>query len=1228
MDKRQVFFILGIEETREEDVIREAYHRLLPLHHPEEDQEGFRLIREAYEDAIRLAQEPEEADGDRASTAALNDNPGSARHFLAELDELYSHVDRRIRRSEWERLLKQPGVVDLDTEEDIKRALFIYLADHFHIPSKIWELLEQRYQIRENYQAFVEFLPESFVDFMLHESELEETAREFPFEALKHYPEHDKEGVVDEFIGMYFQAVRAMETEETWGTKDLAALEAIGISHPWFEMLRLRASLREGNTDGILEKMNRLLEEYPDDWKIRCDVLDACMEAGFDEELERLSKEILEQEDGRDLPAQYRAHWAMGELAGKQEKWKEAFQSYEAASGIIYSNELDRRIEEAGKRFILACLEKEELEDEEKVLLLEAYDLTGWHEKGIDFFERFPENIVDTAEFHYGLACLYDSAGRFEETGREIAIGRELLERDRQPGAEEDGKYNRHLAIFLLLEASTVLQRPGGEYDEAMELISEAEKLIPGIGASMKIRILRQRGAEGDAEQIVEECEKLLKEDPEDLNALKYMQEAYEMQGMAQEVVDLYERIRVIYAQDSEIYERAVRAFAAYGMYADVRRVISEAEESGALNRNLRMKKYYAAGMISQSKEEWQAAVQEAGALIKELTQQVEMEQEGDRVDTMPEQEADRETLGCAYLYRAMLYRDPKLVKENPPIANLLDEELSDLKHCLEYCDLNDAHYCIGQVYSDKEDQEPDAAVRTKWADKAYEHLSIAAQRGRKNPWIYAVLADYSEIRDQYQDAIHYMTGALEMLGEDDNWTRRQYKRLVFWFRYLYDDTLLEDYAEQALQYADLSDEKYGETIEVHMDRGRVYNRQGRRREAVREWSRALELLEEAEDSLYNTKRKGWAYNGMGNAYRYMHDYEQAIKAYDCARAVLDVPELCGESYAEYPYEAISNCYLYWKKEREGIIYYKKCLEEKTEANSNRTEKGMELILEALIDLSCSVGEYEDAIRYMKQRYGSLRLTEPVQEPWNWQKESDRLSDILWYRFSFPEAFSGRIEDMYMAAMDVVKQKGVPEASSDRTTLSGYADYLENLGEDIIILGLDDAAAKRYLEEALEVRTRLQDDSKCYNLYEQLMWACYFTGDREQAKTYAQQCIRAWELETEPCQALHISLEEAAQHGWIYAKASIFYLGQCYIGKGDLNKAKECVEKMETCPLCANCEHTVCFEQLALQAAIAYFEGDVERAQRLCDATEEVLWSGHFSLTTLLRNRMKKRTVN
>lgn len=901
-------------------------------------------------------------------------------------------------------------------------------------------------------------------------------------------------------------------------------------------------------------------------------------------------------------------------------------------------------------------MQKKELEDSEKRNLLEAYDRTGWHEKGIGFFERYPENIVDTAGFHYGLACLYDALGRYEGTRKEISIGKELLERDELPGAAEDEeerlKYDEHKAAFLLLELSSLLQEAWmdlqGSKDkltQAMELLLEAERLAPELAGYgiFKIRILRERREEGDAEQIIMECEKLLLEDPEDFQVLNYMQEAYESLGMAQEVVDLYERARRIYAGEPKIYERAAAAFMAYGMYADVLGVVSGAEQAGVVSSRLRMKKIYAMGVTSQNKEQWEAALAEADALIRELEEAVERDGTGSSTDLVKsdseagavqeedgdsttKQEPDNERaeeagkmLALAYLHRAMLYRDPDLIDDYPPEEDLLDRELSDLQRSLQNGDLDDAHYRIGQVYSDKEDQEEDPEQRKKWADQAYEHLFIAAKRGRKNPWINAVLASYSEERDQFREAISYMLEALEMVGEDDEWSNRQYKRLVYWFRYLYCDTLVEEYAKQALKYADLSDEKYGETIEVHMNRGRVYNSQGRRKEAVREWSLALELLEDADDIPYNTRRKGWAYNGLGNAYRYQRNYEKAIMAYEQARRILDAPEFDGESCSEYPYEVISTCYLHWKKEREGIACYKRFLEEKRNAEGQREEKKIRLILEALVDLSFSCGDYEGAVRYLTQRHKSLDVAERTEESWNWEKEEERFQNILWNQLCFPEAFSFSMQDTCMAGIEALNREGQP---SDTDALSGYADYLEDLGKHLLILNVDDALAREYLERSLAVYKKTGKEDGLDDLYDQLMWTCLFQGEQEQAEEYAGAYIRAWEAEVDPCMELHISLEEAVERGWTHAKASIFVLGEYYIVKGDIKKAQEYLEKMERCPLCASCNYDTCYEQLALQAAVAWFNGDMERARKLCAATGDVLWDGAFSFTTMLLNRM------
>ncbi len=56
MDVRKIFQILGIEETKDEEQIKQAYRNKLVTVNPE----GFIRLRTAYEDALLYSKEQEE----------------------------------------------------------------------------------------------------------------------------------------------------------------------------------------------------------------------------------------------------------------------------------------------------------------------------------------------------------------------------------------------------------------------------------------------------------------------------------------------------------------------------------------------------------------------------------------------------------------------------------------------------------------------------------------------------------------------------------------------------------------------------------------------------------------------------------------------------------------------------------------------------------------------------------------------------------------------------------------------------------------------------------------------------------------------------------------------------------------------------------------------------------------------------------------------------------------
>ena len=59
LDLNMAFFVLGIEPTKDEGLIRSAYHAALPANNPEENPDGFKRLRGAYERAVDYSRAPE-----------------------------------------------------------------------------------------------------------------------------------------------------------------------------------------------------------------------------------------------------------------------------------------------------------------------------------------------------------------------------------------------------------------------------------------------------------------------------------------------------------------------------------------------------------------------------------------------------------------------------------------------------------------------------------------------------------------------------------------------------------------------------------------------------------------------------------------------------------------------------------------------------------------------------------------------------------------------------------------------------------------------------------------------------------------------------------------------------------------------------------------------------------------------------------------------------------------
>lgn len=92
-----IWDILGIETTRDEKKITEAYREKLSVTNPEDKPEEFKQLRSAYEEALAYARKPEGAQGEDRQID----------EWLKQLADIYNDFAKRKNVENWEELFSQ-----------------------------------------------------------------------------------------------------------------------------------------------------------------------------------------------------------------------------------------------------------------------------------------------------------------------------------------------------------------------------------------------------------------------------------------------------------------------------------------------------------------------------------------------------------------------------------------------------------------------------------------------------------------------------------------------------------------------------------------------------------------------------------------------------------------------------------------------------------------------------------------------------------------------------------------------------------------------------------------------------------------------------------------------------------------------------------------------------------------------------------------------------------------
>ena len=1182
MDVQKIFEILEIQETKDAETIKKAYRSKLVSVNPEDNPEGFKRLREAYEAALKYASEIiDNADDSEA------DDPVSL--YLKRLEQIYRSLSRRLDVSEWERLLKDELLDDLNLGEDAMWGLFRYLSEHYELPTDIWRMLNQTFRIQQEQQQFKEHLPVNFVDFMIWSCSEEAELNQFPYEQLSGSDTAD----YDEFMHQLNALSKLMNQEakyqdrETW-LKELlqkiSYLDTLHISHPRFELEKAKYALREGRKEDALKDIRLLLTPQPKDPRLLLGCAAIYKSCDRLEDAEQIYRAFLEtdtqsEDEQRKKHGEgdiYTAAMGLADILFGRKAYVQAKEYAIMARQLYNTDQVQQLLIDCSNSIIEQITDPQasdtELTTEEGLKLADCYIQTGRAEEGVAYFEKHPILTEDNADCHRTKAFLFNYGGRYEDALKETLLWRESLKSD--PDTEEVTLSQNFVFEARVHEqfykdqndkhsesAAQHKDAAFAAYEQASQILSDDINIL--VNKLLFLRVLGE--AEGIKEyyqQAADLSEKIKTLDEGYFWAYYYAQEAYEKLGMAQKVIDNFYEARRIYAGMPDIYERAARVFQHYRQFKDLGHILRQAEESGVESTFLKVVKIE----FLQEEATEEAQVREADAYSERTIANLEeelVEKEQEEAQDVKELNRFKKLLAEAYRQRVLLHDDNGKIEG---FKNLDDIECW-AKRSLELADMFSNRYFLSYFYLyEKTDYE-----------EAYKHLKVCEQKGSHH-LVFHRIARCHEHWKQWDDAIEYYKKGAALVPDNDDYLWR-----IGWlYRQKYVRTGQQEYYDEALKYLDRQMELFGEHTKEFWDIWWQYSDLHTRN---REYEKALQDIDRALET--NGESIHWGHKA--NLLELLGRFSEAPAAYEKG---IEVSLENGKDYA-YAYTKMFDRFCFLRTFEEGIAWFEK-MQAKLQTKEQRIKN-----LGYIKDLSLLSGNWQKALDTITQMYGSITLTDYVCD--SWEDEGNRINNLLdAYQFWLSD------EELCIKAEEaaaLMERNEGQNLKEDHEAKRGaysqiaycYADYL-----------LDDESAIPFFLKALEQAKLAGDNTSTSShsyLVQEIMGCLWRLGRSDEAVSYRKLYMEIISKDYEECTALGKSLETmfADNHGGKNHCYNLFMLA-FYCGKYE--EAEKWLKKMDSAPWCYHCRAKECTEAWECKGLLALVRGQEEEAVKCFEQSD------------------------
>ena len=548
--------VLGIEKTTDPARIKSAYRERLSSVNPEDDPEGFMLLRGAYEEAVKWAKNG--GDDSEDSEPAEELTPATAL-----VDELYSDYRRRIDAACWQELFDDDLFVALDSSQNSRDELLAYLMKHFFLPKECWKVIVRETELEEQRKEYAEHFPEDYIDFVLYNAKNDDFIR---FDLVN--PELPE---LDSFIALYREIDISIRKFETEGVRE--KIERLKELDPDFlpaDFLLLRFRLqrlirRKEKGEDVKAEISALTKDF-DELKKKLDFTDVTLLCGYahkiNEDFEgarELYNEVLEKSPGHMA--------ALGELSdcaflvGDYEKSRDGY--IEILKKNQYDSNARAGLIRADQELIKIYKEKIEADPSNARNKFEfawsCYQCFEF-EEAVKMLDTFTPSYDDSYEYYNVKGRCYLCLKQYENARDCFEIWKSRIDDIPEDTEDEELQKKRSrlgYVIFLLGDAAMRLK----DYDTARECFEHAKQIpheeqIITYESTCELYYLM-----GRYEKCLDACDELLMRNEGNFVAYIYMAKASRKLSRGVDAIKACEKAISIFPFSGEPYTLLVSIY-------------------------------------------------------------------------------------------------------------------------------------------------------------------------------------------------------------------------------------------------------------------------------------------------------------------------------------------------------------------------------------------------------------------------------------------------------------------------------------------------------------------------------------------------------------------------------------------------------------------------------------------------------------------------------------------